>query len=135
MCGLPVPCPVQDPRQSDWLQMVFSADSTRLLTIASGAEPLLEVWDVAGQRVEARVPLPLELTTLPASFFPLQRDVMVVAGEQVRWDMVGLERGGDGTQRGGGADDVMCGFEDEEGWAYGCVGHTPVVALTIWHAA
>lgn len=84
--------------------MAFSADSTRLLTIASGAEPLLEVWDVAGQRVKARVPLPHELTTLPAAFFPIQRDVIVVAGEQVRWDMIGLERGDDGTQRVGAVD-------------------------------
>lgn len=73
----------QDTRQSEWLQMAFSADATLLLTISSGAEPLLEVWDVMSQRVEARVPLPHDLTTLPASFFPIQRDVIVVAGEQV----------------------------------------------------
>lgn len=75
---------LQDTRQSEWLQMAFSADSTLLLTISSGAEPFLEVWDVMSQRVEARVPLPHDLTTLPASFFPIQRDVIVVAGEQVR---------------------------------------------------
>lgn len=67
-------------RPPEYAALAFSADGVRLLSVGVGPEHLLDVWDVDAKECLIRVPLEDGLLGVAAEFFPLNPDVLVVAG-------------------------------------------------------
>ncbi|GIM14160.1 hypothetical protein Vretimale_17167, partial [Volvox reticuliferus] len=82
---------IKDPgtRHSEFLQLVFDVEGTRLASLGAPPDNQLDVWDVDLKESLLRVQLPDSLTGLEPAFFPLNSEVLAVGGpDAVRllWD-------------------------------------------------